>query len=172
MSETTETKEFTPKTEEMTREEYLLAEHKVQTGVSDTLPGGAKVADVQKSLSDLQNQQHADLLKRDEDKRAKKTEGEPVTAKDAFFNEKLGVTVAENGAVIATPAVEKTDQPASGADQEPENDLPADLPGRKSLLAAGVHTLEKLATLDFDALTAIPGIKDATAEKILSYGKS
>lgn len=46
--------------------------------------------------------------------------------------------------------------------------LPADLPGRDKLIAAGINTLD-LVPRDGDALTAIDGIGTATAGRILSY---
>jgi hypothetical protein len=172
-------KEFEAKTETMSRADLMLAEHKVQTGISDELPGGAKVSDVQKSLRDLQAKQEQELRDRSEERRKKRNEksktpvNEPVDSKTAFLNEKLDVTVAENGAVIATPLVEKSETSTeSGDDQEVENDLPKDLPGRKHFLAAGIVSLEKVATFDIDALKGIPGIGDAMAEKVLAYGKT
>ena len=64
MSETTnssEEKEPKPKTEQMSREDFMLAEHKVQTGISDILPGGKTVKEVQKEQLELQQKQEQEL---------------------------------------------------------------------------------------------------------------
>lgn len=46
--------------------------------------------------------------------------------------------------------------------------LPEDLPGREDLAAAGL-TIEELKNYDKNALVALKGIGEATAEKILTY---
>lgn len=172
MSEqTTEKTEFKPKPLEMTREDLMQKEHLVQTGATDTLPDGRTVAQVQESLVNIQKQQADDLRKRDEEKRKKGDKSAPETS---YLSEKVEVVVHENGVMSASPVAEASTEPppSSGEDSEPANDLPTDYPGRKAFLAAGITSLEKIASFDRDALLSIPGIKDATADKVLSYGKS
>lgn len=172
-SNQSENTEFKPKTKEMSREDFMNAEHQVQTGATDVLPDGRTIGEVQKTLSDLQKKQEKELLERDEKRRAKQAQGKTdAGAGDDFLKQKVEVAVAENGATIASPVVEKTVETPSSTSDEPENDLPADLPGRRALLAAGITSLEKVASFDRETLLGIPGIKDATADKVLSYGKS
>jgi hypothetical protein len=169
MSEATETDvnvyESKAVTTEMTREEFMKVEHLVQTGQSDTLPGGKTVAETFENLVNLQRQQEKELQERG----AKYAENSGIQSKEDFLSEMLEVSTFENGAVSARPKAEKTadESPAHGA----ETDIPLNFPGRKVLIARGLN-LEKVSTLDRDALIAIDGIAEATADKILAYGKS
>lgn len=148
------------KLDPMTHEEFQQIEREIQTGVRDTLPDGRSIADVQKSLEETQ-------LAQEKERREKYLPEDEKTATD----KKVEILVAENGAMSARPlqpeSGEKTDDTG-----ETESDLPADLFARDKLIAGGVTTLEMLGKLGHDELILIPGIKDATAEKILSYGKS
>lgn len=56
------------------------------------------------------------------------------------------------------------DDPADGQ-QDGDNELPADLPGRDALIAAGLTTVEAVLAQE-DDLTQIENIGKATAEKI------
>lgn len=153
------------KLDPMTREEFQEAERKIQLGISDTLPDGRKVSEVQKNLEATQLAQ--------EKERREKYMPKP---KEASKTEKLEVLVAENGSISARPPAaavkEKSVAGGGGDDSSPESDLPQDFPARDKLIAAGVTSLEMVAGLKHEDLTGISGIKDATAEKILSYGKS
>lgn len=165
--ETPTSSEFQPKKLEMTQAEFMQKEHLVQTGVTDELPDGRKVADVQKFLAEEQARQEEQLKQLGEERRKKRAEkkGEPTEVK----SEKIEVVVHENGVITGSNPV--IDEPAPPNNQEPDNDLPPDLPGRKHFLAAGIVSLEKVASFDLEALQGIAGIGDATAEKVLTYGK-
>ncbi len=57
---------------------------------------------------------------------------------------------------------------AAGSEPEaPEGDLPADIPARGDLIAAGITTLAALYQVD--ELTSIKGVGKATAEKIEDF---
>lgn len=142
---------------EMTRGEFMKAEHLVQTGQSETLPDGRNVSEVQKNLASLQKEQEEALRER-------------FKSDDAgtdYFNQTVEVTIFDNGATSARPLSESVAQKPPS----PASDIPGDFPGRDALIAAGVANLEQVSKLDAQALVGIKGIKDATAEKILAYGK-
>jgi len=153
-------------TKEMTREEFLRAEHELQMGITDKLPDGSDLKDVQKNIAKLQKEQEEALRARDDRNRAK-PEGETAN----YLSEKVEVTVAENGVMTASAVVEtpvKTDDWT-----EPENDLPADLPGRLHFLKhePPITRIEEIAKLDKSGLTAIAGIGGKTADAVLLYDK-
>jgi hypothetical protein len=147
--------------QEMTLDEFQKIEHEIQTGVRDTLPDGRKISDVQKALEELQKKQ--------EKERGVKEGDTPKKPADA--SQTVEVTVTENGVMSARPVTSDV-APAPPEEQESDSDLPPEFPGRKALIAGGVLTLEAVAQLDKETLVGIKGIKEATADAILAYGKA
>ncbi len=161
---------FQPKKVEMTRAEFMKAEHALQTGETDVLPDGRKVSEVRESLFALQKQQEEDLKKRGQERRARYVEskGETLTKSD-FLSEKLEVVVQESGATSARPLTETVEEEIPPP--PPANELPHDFPGRSRLIAAGFTTIEAVKKLKKPALLKIEQIDEAAAEAILAYGK-
>lgn len=148
-------------TQEMDLDEFQKIERDIQTGVRDTLPDGRTISDVQEGLENLQKKQ--------ERERGVKKGANPE--EPAETTQTVEVTVAENGVMSARPVTEDA-RPAKDKETEPESDLPPEFPGRKALIAGGVLTLEAVGKLDRDGLVGIKGIKEATADSILAYGKA
>ncbi len=158
-------------TKQMTRGDYFKAEHLVQTGKSDTMPDGRNIVEVRQGLVDLQKQQETAQAEKDKRwiEQANKNAGQKTGAE--FLKEKLEVSGFANGAVSARPISEAV-QSKEDDWQEPENDLPTDLPGRIHFLrhTTPIVRLEDVAKLDLEGLKAVAGIGKATAESILAYG--
>ena len=57
---------------------------------------------------------------------------------------------------------------AAKTSEAPESDLPEDFPGRSALIKAGHTAQDQVDALDRDALIAIKGIGEATADEILA----
>jgi len=159
-------------TKQMTRGDYFKAEHLVQTGKSETLPDGRNIKEVQNGLVDLQKQQENAQAEKDKRWAHQANKNSEQKSGDQFLKEKVEVSGFTNGASSARPVSEI---PKSNEDdwEEPENDLPNDLPGRTHFLkhTAPITRLEDVAKLDLAALDAIPGIGKVTAAAVLAYGK-
>lgn len=146
------------KLDPVTHEDFQQIEREIQLGIRKELPDGRSISEVQENLEKTQLAQEAERR-------------EKYVPNEDEAKPKLEILVAENGAMSARPlqpeSEEKTDNTG-----EPDSDLPADLFARDKLIAAGVTTLEMLGKLGHDDLVLIPGIKSASAEKILNYGSS
>ncbi len=163
-------------TVEMTAEDFQQWERNVQLGVTDKMPDGRKLSEVHKELTDLQIAQATEraVVSEEDHVRVDDANAVPNEVKPETLME---VVVQPNGVVSATPKVEASEAAAiqtdgNESDQEPANDLPKDYPSRKALLAAGFTSLETVAKFTVEDLIGIPGIKQASAERILNYGKS
>lgn len=158
-------------TKQMTREDYFKAEHLVQTGKSETLPDGRNIKEVQNRLIELQKEQETARAGKDQKWIDLANKNSGVKTGEGFLKEKIEVSGFANGAVSARPVSEM--EFIKDNWQEPENDLPTDLPGRLYFLkhTTPITRLEAVAELDLEGLKAIPGIGKATAEAILGYLK-
>lgn len=154
----------------MSREEFMTAEHLVQTGESETLPDGRNVTAVREGLVEMQEKQSAELTERHKKWVDKANENSPQKTGGEFLKEEVEVSGFANGAISARPVSEKTDEATPvPSPNDPLSDLPENFPGRKHLIAGKVYSLEAVSKLDLDGLKAIDGIGEATAQAILDY---
>lgn len=91
--------------------------------------------------------------------------GRDVGATDV---ERYGLTVVDGRVVLpGMKAVPVPENKMVGLVEDKATGLPDDFPGRDSLLAAGIDSIESATGVD--DLEAIPGIGKATAKKIRAY---
>ena len=149
------------KVQEMSLEDALLEEHKIQTGAVEKLPDGRTIAQAQAASAKLQAEQDNAIAKKGAKWAAKADEKRGAN----LLQQTVEVRVSTSGAISARPAGE----PIEEEKPPPESDIPGDMPGREHLIAGGVVLLENLVKLNKEDLTAIPNIGGATADKILAW---
>lgn len=100
--------------------------------------------------------------------RTKRAEGTPTPPDTGSPNGK-----AEGGTKTGRPGVNDVTPPVNTQGETTANPdaLPAELPGHAVLTRLGVTSLAQVRGMDRDALVALDGIGDKTADAILAYLK-
>lgn len=167
------TQNTTPQPIEMTLEEYQQIERDIQLGLRDTTADGVSIKDIQAANEALQEKQFKERVT------------DPAAAEDLSdvvdpSKVKVIVGTTENGVTVVDTVGQEDSSVSTGNDdagdqQTTGNGIPEDFPGRKALVAwaeAGnpqFFDADVLKETTAEEFAAIPGIGEATAQKMFEY---